>query len=231
MMCELRVPTLPFELQADGQRVKIPGGITDLASFRRWARSHRFPEVGRIDYLDGTLWVDLGMEEFFYHNAVKTIITAVLHNLSEELDNGRFVSDRMRVSFPGAKGSVEPDGMFVLYETFRTQRIRQVRRKSGVIEFEGTPDMVLEVISPTSEYKDKKVLPKRYARAGILEFWRVDVREDVRFEIFRLAGLSFRSGKADGDGWLRSPLFDRSFRVVRTSDPLGQPKFRLEVRR
>ena len=41
---------------------------------------------------------------------------------------------------------------------------------------EGTPDMVLEILSDTSEQKDLVDLPANYQTAGIPEFWRIDAR-------------------------------------------------------
>jgi hypothetical protein len=43
--------------------VDIPDGISDLAAFRRWARSDNFPEAGRICFLDGRVWVDMSREQ------------------------------------------------------------------------------------------------------------------------------------------------------------------------
>ena len=48
----------------------------------------------------------------------------------------------------------------------------------GFKEFEGTPDMVLEVVSATSVRKDTEILRDLYWRAGIQEYWLVDARGD-----------------------------------------------------
>src|SRR5262249_20206783 len=74
-----------------------------LADFRAWTHSATFPESPRIDYLGGELWVDLTMEEFYLHNAIKTEIIAVLQALVHRSQTGRVVSDRMRFSYPGAE--------------------------------------------------------------------------------------------------------------------------------
>ena len=57
----------------------IPATATrDLEGFRRWARSDRFPERGRIDYLAGDLEVDMSPEDLYTHGTVKTEIATVL---------------------------------------------------------------------------------------------------------------------------------------------------------
>ncbi len=54
----------------------------------------------------------------------------------------------------------------------------------------GPPDMVIEVISPTSIYKDTHVKKRLYEQAGIKEYWLVFPDEKV-IEIFALEkGLS-----------------------------------------
>ena len=59
-------------------------------------------------------------------------------------------------------------------------------KESGVTELDGTPDMVLEVVSDSSERKDNQTLLERYWAAGIPEYWIVDGRGDeTAFTIYR----------------------------------------------
>ena len=98
------------------------------------------------------------------------------------------------------------------------------------MELEGTPDMVLEVISASSVTKDTKELRDRYWQAGISEYWLVDVRKNpLRFEILYRDATAYVSIPANA-GWLRSKVFGKEFRLVQQVDPLGQPLFTLEVR-
>jgi Uma2 family endonuclease len=46
------------------QPFRIPAQARDFEGFRRWARSNRFPDYGRIDYIGGDLEVDVGPEPF-----------------------------------------------------------------------------------------------------------------------------------------------------------------------
>lgn len=87
---------LPITIAGDDP-VQIPSWVVDHQSYRRWAWSDQFPEHGGISYLDGTLWVDLGMEEFFMHNQVKARISLTLMNLLEVDDLGQFVPDGRRL--------------------------------------------------------------------------------------------------------------------------------------
>jgi Uma2 family endonuclease len=89
--------------------------------------------------------------------------------------------------------------------------------------------MVLEVVSNSSVEKDTDILPEAYARAGIPEFWRIDARAGVSFEVFRLTPEGYAPSR-EADGWWRSEAFGRSFRLTAATDPLGDPTYRLEVR-
>ena len=52
------------------------------------------------------------------------------------------------------------------------------------IELEGTPDWIMEIISPSSVTKDRKNLRYRYHLAGIPEYWLIDAcEEELQFDI------------------------------------------------
>jgi hypothetical protein len=213
-------------------RVDIPEWVRDLESFRRWARSPECPEKVRLAFYEGDLWVDADMEQFYAHNDVKAECTAVLRPLAAASGRGRYGTDGMLLSHPGVGLSTAPDGFFFTFEGVASGRIRAVSGvKGGVVEFEGTPEMVLEGVSDSSEDKDLVDLPVLYWKAGITEYWVIDARGDnVRFELLRRGPKAYTSTRKQAGGWLRSDVFDRSFRLIRASDPLGKPIFSLEVK-
>ena len=76
---------------------------------------------------------------------------------------------------------------------------------------EGTPEMVLEVISPTSVHKDTIVLQDLYWRAGIKEYWVADPRrEGLSFDILKHGPKGFVTSRKQ-DGWIKSAVFGKSF--------------------
>ena len=75
-------------------QVRIPSWVNDLESFRRWSRTDGYPERGWVSFLDGEIWVDMGMEQLFFHNQVKTEFTIVLGGLIKSEELGYFFSDR-----------------------------------------------------------------------------------------------------------------------------------------
>jgi Uma2 family endonuclease len=211
--------------------VRIPPGIVDLASFRRWTHMADFPTRGRIDYLNGVIWVDVTMEQLYSHNQVKTEITAVLAFLVRQTQQGLIMADRMRLSMPAVSLSTEPDASFVSYDRLESGQVREIPgSRGGVVELEGTPDMVLEIVCDSSVNKDTERFPELYRQAGLPEFWRVDVRGEVpRFEILHLVEGQFQP-RAEPEDWWRSAVFARSFRLTQQADRRGQPRFVLDMR-
>ena len=81
----------------------------------------------------------------------------------------------------GERDVVQPDIMFISKERF------------GIIseeEIRGAPDLIVEIVAPATERRDKTYKKTLYARHGVKEYWIVDpVREEV--EIYRLGEMGF----------------------------------------
>jgi Uma2 family endonuclease len=212
-------------------RACIPPWVDDLESFRRWARSSEFPERGWFSYLNGEIWADLSMEEFLFHNQVKSAFTFTMVGLQEPTPSGRFVPDRMLLSNVAADLSTEPDGLFFFWDTVKSGRLRLIEGATkGYIELEGSPDMVLEIVSRYSVRKDTVRLRDLYWRAGITEYWLVDVRGgSPRFDILRHTKDGYVATEAQ-DGWSSSAVFGRAFQLTQQTDPLGYPLYKLQAR-
>lgn len=216
------------------ESVHIPRQATrDLAGFRAWAVSPLFPENGRIDFLAGDLEVDMSPEDLHKHGTVKSGIAALLHQMVVDAGLGEVYTDRARISCPRADLSVEPDVVAVFWETLDSGRLRYIPAASGepdrYIEMEGAPDVVVEVVSNSSERKDLVRLPPLYAAAGIPELWLVDVRKKaILFEIRALGPDGYETVQPDVKGWRASPRLGRRFRLVRKEVRPGRWIYRLE---
>lgn len=212
----------------------IPRQARDLAGFRAWAISRRFPERGRIDFLAGDLEVDMSPEELHSHGLVKTEVATALQLLVARRELGNVYVDRARISSPAANLSVEPDVVVIFWETLDQGRVRELpgsRRKSSgrFIEMEGAPDLVVEIVSDSSVGKDLVRLPPLYAAAGIPELWTVDARKKLlRFEIRSLGPKGYERQPPDADGWRRSPRLGLRFRLRRRQVRPGRWSYRLE---
>src|SRR5829696_5464955 len=111
------------------QPFRIPATARDLEGFRRWARSDRFPERGRIDYIGGDLEVDMSPAELYTHGAVRSEIGTELHLRIARTDLGTVYIDLGRVCCPAAGLSVEPDVLVVLWDSIDSGRIREIPKK------------------------------------------------------------------------------------------------------
>jgi Uma2 family endonuclease len=215
----------------DAEVVRIPSWIEDLDSFRRWARSDEFPEAGRICYLRGEVWVDMSKEQVFTHNQVKSEFNLVIGGLAKQERLGRYFPEGLLLSNVDADLTAQPDGTFVSQASLQAGRVHFVEGvQEGFVELEGTPDMVLEVLSPSSEEKDTLTLRDLYWQAGIAEYWLVDAPgKRPKLEILRFTDEGYVSSRKQG-GWVKSGVFGKSFRLTEQTDPLGHPEYTLAVR-
>ena len=214
------------------ERVEIPLSISSLEDFRQWARSAKFPEQGRIDYIAGRIEVDMSPEDFFSHGTLKTEIARVLANRVASGDLGYLVTDRTRLSCPEADLSAEPDVVFVSHETLQVGRAKLVAKAGGepdrYVELEGAADLVVEIVSDSSVTKDTQRLPKAYAATGVGEFWLVDARgEQVSFQIHTQEKGQYRTVETLSKGYQHSAVFGCGFRLDRDRDSLGNWRFGL----
>ena len=116
----------------------------------------------------------MSKEQVYSHNQVKTEFARVLAGLVKQRRLGRYFSDGLFLTNIEADLCAKPDGTFVSREDIRRQRVRLIEGSlEGFVEIEGTPDMVLEVVSGSSVSKDTEWLRDLYRKAGIAEYWLV----------------------------------------------------------
>lgn len=73
-------------------------------------------------------------------------------------------------------------------------------------EIRGAPDLVVEIISPGTEARDRHYKKTLYARHGVREYWIVDP-EAKTIEVYTLGGEGFKLVKAyKADEILKSPI-------------------------
>jgi Uma2 family endonuclease len=208
--------------------IRVPFSVQDLDSFRCWSLSDDFPDRGNISFLNNQLWVDLSPEGFV-HNQIKFAIFAALFQVIRQKRLGRAYADGMRLVHPEAGLSTEPDAMFASLIAFQQQQV-QLPQGEDSLELIDSPDMVLEVVSPTSVEKDTIRVVKLYHKARVREYWLVNPFGDVLdFKIYRYAARKFTEVRPNR-GWHLSEVFGHSFRLTETIGELNLKEFTLEVR-
>lgn len=210
--------------------LRIPPRVKDLAAFCRWVQSRQFPEKARASYIAGEIAVDRSPEEAFSHNTPKTAVTIAVGNWVDYHDLGQIFADGMMLVNETADIANEPDLMFCRWETLASGRaeLKETRPGSGrSMALVGTPDLVVEIVSRSSVTKDTITLKKRYALAGIPEYWLIDCRgRTIRFNLLTLAGNRYRAVKPEGSGGLRSPLLQAKVKLTRTKSPVNTWRYR-----
>jgi hypothetical protein len=92
----------------------------------------------------------------------------VLGSISSEQRLGRYFPDGLLLSNVDADLTAQPDGTFVFQASLQAGCMHFVEgAQEGFVELEGTPDMVLEVLSASSEEKDTMTLRDLYWQARI----------------------------------------------------------------
>jgi Uma2 family endonuclease len=214
-------------VMCEGEEIRIPAWVRDLASFRRWTCEEEFPERGHIWFLAGEVWIDVSREQLFTHNQVRGEIATVLGTLINTQERGRYFGLGAYLSSDVGGFMTQPDLTFVSYESFRNGRVRV---SDGEDELIGGPDMLAEVVSTESVEKDDVILRGAYAAAGVGEYWIIDARcGTLRFDVLVLADGGYRPAR-HRVGWKQSLTFGRWFRLTCETGLDGHPEFTLEFR-
>jgi Uma2 family endonuclease len=214
-------------------QIEIPSTISSLDEFRRWVHSKEFPERGRIDFIRNRIEIDMSAEELITHGTPKGEIYATLHQRAKRMKLGRTFVDKARVTNMAAELSAEPDIVFVSWESFESGRIQLVPKSAGgegrYVELEGSPDLIVEIVSDSSATKDMRRLPVACFDAGVRKYWLVDARraKSLVFRIHQRGKKNFRSVKPDEDGFQFSNVFNAWFRLDRSAGRDGHWVFDL----
>jgi Uma2 family endonuclease len=90
--------------------------------------------------------------------------------------------------------------------------------------------MALEIVSPSSVEKDTEVLRDLYGKAGVNEYWLVEHSNGrAILQILRYTKRGYVTVRPQ-DGWIKSPIFGKSFRLVQRTDQHGLQTFKLAMR-
>lgn len=93
------------------------------------------------------------------------------------------------------------------YNVFQPDILFVSHKNAGIItekNIQGAPDLVFEILSPSSGYYDLIEKKENYTRFGVMEYWIVDPKNEW-LEVFVNEGGEFKSqGRISGEQSLRS---------------------------
>jgi Uma2 family endonuclease len=217
----------------DGLFLHIPADAFTLAGFRAWAKSDELPEKLRVTFVDGEIYLEMPKEELTTHALVKTEVCGGLHILNRKRKLGLLCINGVLVTNEEAGVSNNPDAVLIRKKSIKSGRVRLVPSTSEdeqIVEIEGTPDWLLEIVSNSSVRKDTQRLHGAYHRAGVPEYWLIDARgEAIDFQILLWRKQGYVAAPSR-DGWQKSRVFSREFRLTRRRDDMGLWEYTLRVR-
>jgi Uma2 family endonuclease len=208
----------------------IPADAHTYEGFLRWTGSDDFPENVRVTLVAGEVILDMTEGSLQTHVAVKGEIGSVLYRMIKDEDLGEYYTDGALIGNKAAAVSNHPDGAIVLWETLESGRVR-IRRRKGIDRvIEGSPDLVVEIVSEHSVPKDTRKLRKAYHKAQISEYWLIDARGDViDFQILHWQKKGYVAAHS-ADGWMSSRVLSRQFRLTRKRNRRDAWTYTLESR-
>lgn len=149
----------------------------------------------RYEILDGELAVTPAPTT--KHQMVSRNLEWVLHGHAREMGSGTVLDAPIDVILSPVT-VVQPDLLFV-----RSGREAIVKERG----IEGAPDLIVEILSPSSMRQDRVVKAALYARSGVAHYWIVDP-EARTVELYEIEAEAYRLiRKATAQDILRPPLF------------------------
>lgn len=144
----------------------IPRTISRRKQYVSYEAYLALPDEGRIiEWIDGE--VVYHVPPTSYHQIIVILLTKLAGGFIDQLGLGSLHIAPFEVKLWPGGPSREPDVFFV-----GNDKLGQV----GAKRFDGAPDLVVEVISPTSVTLDRITKFHEYERAGVGEYWIIDPR-------------------------------------------------------
>jgi Uma2 family endonuclease len=152
------------------------------------------PEDKRFEILDGELYM-VAAPNTKHQRVSRRLEVALIQHIEEGCLGEIF--DAPYDVILSEEDVVQPDILFV-----RKERSTVI----GEANLKGSPDLVIEILSPGTRSKDLELKRKTYARFGVQEYWIVDPEEETA-EVLVWSEIGYVTagtyGKSDS---LSSPL-------------------------
>ncbi len=136
---------------------------------KTWEDVLRMPDDGnRYEFIGGRLYVTPA--PVTRHQRILRRLLSALLRVFMDTGRGEVLSAPLLVEFPGTGDRVQPDLLFVSHER---------RAIIGEKQVTGAPDLIVEILSPSTAHRDRGIKLDLYARCGVRQYWIVDPVEDV----------------------------------------------------
>lgn len=124
----------------------------------------RLPDDGRrYEIIEGVLYV--ANAPSYDHQVTVAAISRLIGNFVIDKQVGVVLTAPFEVHLTGIAKPVQPDILFIS---------KNHQPAAGTQVFEGTPELIVEVLSPSSLRLDQHIKFGAYERAGVREYWIAD---------------------------------------------------------
>jgi Uma2 family endonuclease len=185
--------TLLHEKPRHTRRAKPIGPHMTEDEFVAWAMSDEF---ARAEWADGAVIIMSPVSE--EHSSLTQWLLSVIGIYVENKDLGKVYGTEFMARFGKLRRRRTPDLLFIAKDRLSLVLANHV---------EGSPDLIMEVVSPDSETRDWEEKHQEYERVGVREYWIVDPGTK-RFEAYALGrGKRYRRIPVKS-GVIRSTVID-----------------------
>ncbi|WP_419161627.1 Uma2 family endonuclease [Candidatus Palauibacter sp.] len=134
-----------------------------------WQDVQQMPDDGnRYEAIEGELYMTPAPS--IRHHRLSRRLYDALKPLLPDPGHGELFWAPVGVQFPLTGEGVQPDLMFVSNER------RGMVGEAGIL---GAPDLVVEILSPSTASRDRGIKLRLYRRQGVREYWIVDPDEEA----------------------------------------------------
>ena len=129
-----------------------------------WDDVRQLPDDGnRYEAIEGALYMTPAPS--VRHQRILFRLQRELARLLVDPGHGELLFAPIGVRFPATQEGVQPDILFVSDER---------RAIVAPDELKGAPDLVVEILSPSTATRDRDLKRRLYHRQGVAEYWIVD---------------------------------------------------------
>jgi len=142
-----------------------------------WDDVQQLPDDGnRYEAIEGALYVTPAPS--VRHQVISFRLERELARVLADAGHGQVLHAPIGVRFPATGEGAQPDILFVSNE------------RRGIVapdELEGAPDLVVEILSPSTAQRDRDIKRRLYQRQGVAEYWIVDPDAEA-VDVWRFSG-------------------------------------------
>jgi len=138
-------------------------------------------DINKEELLDGKV-VTLGSQTINHYRVCRNVLREIERNLTDRNGDCKAFGEGIDVYLDN--DIVIPDALVVCN--------KNIIKNRGIM---GVPDLIVEVLSPGTETKDRGYKKELYERSGVKEYWIVDINNRA-IEVYKLIYRKYVIGKS-----------------------------------